>query len=357
MEKHKRAKPVWIRVLLVIGIVLFVLLLVLLASAGAVLNYMDSMMDKMHYVTGDTTVSPEVASSIDQEEWLPIPSDDTTPVVDSSDIIFTTQPAPPEELGDHVVNILLVGQDARPGEPPQRSDSMIMVTFNKITGQIMLTSFTRDQYVQIPGYGRTKLCHAYAYGGMTLLNQTIYDHYGVEIDGNVTVSFEGFAEIVDMLGGVDVNMTEAEAKEIRRLSGGKWKLTPGMNHLTGEQALHYSRIRHIDSDFQRTERQRKVIMAIIEAYKNKPLGEMLAILEETMPLISTNIPKDRIYRYAIGLFPMMTNSKIESQRLPADGTFKSGLINVSEGYMASCQYNIDFAANRKILEELFDEIP
>lgn len=351
MDEHKRKKPVWKRVLLVIGIVLFVLLLILLASAGAVLNYMDGMMDKMNYVTGDTTVSPEVATSIDQEEWIPIPSDVTDPVVDWSDVTFTTQPASPEELGDHVVNILLVGQDARPGEPPQRSDSMIMITFNKITGQIMLTSFTRDQYVQIPGFGATKLCHAYAYGGMTLLNQTIYDHYGVEIDGNVTVSFEGFAGIVDMLGGVDVNMTEAEAKEIRRLSGGKWKLTPGMNHLTGEQALAYSRIRYIgNGDFERTDRQRKVLTALLDKCRDMSIPELNDLLWTALPMLSTDLTDVQIISYALELLPLIKDLKVQTQRIPADGTFQFANIKNMEVLLPNLEKNRELLKAAMLIE-------
>ena len=356
-DAPKEKKPLWKRIIKIVLIVLVVLISLLLVAASIVFIYVDNLMDKMNYVTGDTSVPLEIATSIDMEEWITIDPEDTTPVVDADDVIFPTEPAPPEEQGDHIINVLLVGQDARPGEPPQRSDSMIMITFNKITGQIMLTSFTRDQYVQIPGYGNTKLCHAYSYGGMTLLSQTLYNHYGVEIDGVVSINFSGFAELIDKLGGVDIRLTEKEASSLNSWSVHKWELTEGVNHLTGEQALRYARMRHIDSDFQRTERQRKVILSVIEAYKNKPLGEMMSLLEEILPLISTNIPKDRIYRYAVSLFPMLTGSTVGSQRLPADGTFQSGLIKVSEGYMASCQYNIDFEANRKILAALFDEIP
>lgn len=356
-DAPKEKKPLWKRIIKIVLIVLVVLISLLLVAASIVFIYVDNLMDKMNYVTGDTSVPLEIATSIDMEEWITIDPEDTTPVVDADDVIFPTEPAPPEEQGDHIINVLLVGQDARPGEPPQRSDSMIMITFNKITGQIMLTSFTRDQYVQIPGYGNTKLCHAYSYGGMTLINQTLYNQYGIEIDGNVTISFEGFEKIIDMLGGVEIELSAAEAKALNNLVAGKWSLKEGKQTLTGLQALRYSRLRHIDSDFQRTERQRKVILSVIEAYKNKPLGEMMSLLEEILPLISTNIPKDRIYRYAVSLFPMLTGSTVGSQRLPADGTFQSGLIKVSEGYMASCQYNIDFEANRKILAALFDEIP
>lgn len=356
-ESQQERKPTWKRAVKITVIILIVLVLLLTAAASVVFLYVDRMMDKLNYVTGDFTVSPEEASSIDKEEWVTIDPEGTEPVVDATDVTITTEPAPPEEQGDNIINIMLVGQDARPGEPPQRSDSMILMTFNKLTGEVVLTSFLRDQYVQIPGYGNTKLCHAYAYGGMTLLNQTLANHYGIEIDGNVTINFEGFEEVIDMLGGVEIDLTQDEAVAIDKLMGGTLHLKGGRQVLSGKMALRYARLRHIDSDFQRTERQRKVIMSIVDAYRDLSVTEVMAILEETLPLITTNIPKDRIYRYAVSLFPMLTKAKLGSQRLPAQGTFKAGLIRVSEGYMASCQYNIDFAANRKILEKIFDDIP
>lgn len=352
------------KVLRIVGIVLAVLaLLLLLAGLVAFLGsgvsafvYVDGMLDKINYDTASTTVPSEVAESIDQEEWVSVPTDSTVPTVSIDDIIIPQEPPEMEGQGDHIINIMIVGQDARPGEPPQRSDSMILMTFNKSTNEVTLTSFLRDQYVLIPGYGKTKLCHAYSYGGMPLLNKTLYNHYGIEVDGNVTFSFEGFAEIIDFLGGVDIELTEAEAEALNQLeSKQNWGLVAGKQRLTGKQALRYSRLRHIDSDFQRTERQRKVILSVIEAYKGCTLTEMTYILEKAMPLITTNISKENIYRYAFSLFPMLAGGNMNSQRLPADGTFQSGLIRVSEGYMASCQYNIDFAANRKYLQKIFDE--
>jgi hypothetical protein len=84
---------------------------------------------------------------------------------------------------------------------------------------------------------------------------------------------------------------------------------------------------------------------------------MLSLMDEILPLITTNIPKQQIRSYLIELFPMLAKVKVGSMRLPAADTFTSGLVQISEGYMASCQYNIDFAANRKILDELFDTVP
>lgn len=370
------------KTLKIIGIVLAVLLLLAIALAGAAFIFVDSMLGRMNYVTDDTTISQEEATIIDREEgiifvtdpetgetipmatdpdtgeWVPIETLPSGPVVDEEDIYFPEGWELPdmEDQGKEVVNIMLVGQDARPGEAAQRSDAMILMTFNRKTGEITLTSFLRDQYVQIPGFGNTKLCHAYSYGGMTLLNQTIENQYGIEVDGNVTFSFEGFEQIIDMLGGVEIELTWEEASALNNLESQKeWGLKPGVQRLTGEQALRYARLRHIDSDFQRTQRQRKVIMSIIDAYKNCTMSEMMKTLEETMPLITTNIPKSDIYTYAFNLFPMLSGAQMKTQQIPAAGTFQSGLIRVSEGYMASCQFNIDFSANREILNKIFDD--
>lgn len=344
------------KTLKIVCIVLVVLLLLALAVAGVAFLYVDSMLGKMNYVTGDTTVSPEVASSIDREEWVTTGPDDNSPVVDPTDLTFPSDLPNMEEQGKNIVNIMLAGQDARPGEPAQRSDSMILMTFNKKTGVITLTSFLRDQYVKIPGFGNTKLCHAYSYGGMTLLNQTLEDHYGIEIDGNVTFNFEGFEKIVDMLGGVEITLTAEEAEAVNSVGWvHNWGLQAGTQILTGKQALCYARMRHIDSDFRRTERQRKVIMSLFNSYKDCSTTQMLEILEEVMPLITTNIPKTEIYAYAFHLFPMLSGAQMNTQQMPATGTFQSGLIKVSEGYMASCQFNIDFAANREILNQIFGD--
>jgi LCP family protein required for cell wall assembly len=354
-KPNKKRKTDWKRVALIVTSVILSVVLLLLAAVGMALNYLDKKLDKMNYITGHATVSPEAASSMAMDEWLTMDPSDTTPFVNIDDITFPTEVTMPAGQGDHIVNILLVGQDAREGQGTQRSDSMILMTFNKATGGVTLTSFMRDQFVQIPGYGSTKLCHAYQYGGMDLLNQTLFNHFGVEVHGNVEVNFSGFAKIIDLLGGVEITLTQKEADKLNEQEG--WNLQPGFQRLDGKEALRYSRLRQIDSDFKRAERQRKVLLSLIDAYKNQSLPEMLALLDDILPLITTNISKQQIRNYMIELFPMLAKVKVGSMRIPASGTFESGLVNISEGYMASCQYNIDFAANRKILDELFDKIP
>lgn len=345
-EPQKKRKSSWVRVVLIGLCIVVVLILIGVAAVGM---YMNALLDKMNYVTDHPTLSSEEASSIAQEEWETIPSDDTTPV--EEDVTVPVTPVDPVEQGDHIVNILLIGQDRRPGQGTQRSDSMILVTFNKNTRSITLTSIMRDQYVNIPGYGNDKLCHAYQYGGMKLLDQTLYDHFGVEIDGNIEVDFSGFETIIDLLGGVQIELTRAESEHMYTEYG--LSLDSGMNLLSGEEALVYARIRMIDNDYRRAERQRKVLLSLIETYKGQSLSTMLALVEELLPLVTTDIPKDRVLSYALELFPMLSGAQIDTMRIPVDGTFTGGYIKVSSTHRMWCQYNIDFEANRQILRKIF----
>lgn len=350
-KPQKKRGGNWKRTTLIVLCVVLAVILILLACFSTFLNYIDSKLDEINYVTGDTTISPEDASNLAQQDWEDIDPNDSTPIVDPNDITFGPDSFEPMGQGEHIVNILLVGQDRRPGEGTQRSDSMILVTFNKSTKKITLTSFMRDSYVKIPGYGTTKLNHAYQYGGMSLLNQTLYNHYGIEVDGNFEVDFSGFEDIIDLLGGVELELTKKEANHLNKLEG--WDLSKGTNILTGEQALLYARIRSIDNDYSRTERQRKVLLSLIEEYKNQSLSKMMALLDELLPLVTTNISKSDIKDYAMELFPMLSGSEMESMRIPVDGTFTEGYIRVSEGQKLWCQYNIDFEANREVLRKIF----
>ena len=119
-----------------------------------------------------------------------------------------------EADASNIKSILLIGQDKREGESRQRSDSMILATLDKDQGTVSLTSFMRDLYVAIPGYSTTRINAAYAYGGMDLLDQTLEENFGVKIDGNVEVDFEVFQVLVDKVGGIDLELTQAEADYI-----------------------------------------------------------------------------------------------------------------------------------------------
>lgn len=361
-KKNSRSKGnKVVRVLLIILSVL--LSLILVASLAIVIGW-NTIIGRFGGVgvSNDATISKEDAANIATEDAVTYdPNADNAEdgegegggeLYNPEDLTFEEN-VNHEGQGDHIVNILLVGQDARPGQGRQRSDSMMLVTFNKSKGTITLTSFMRDQYVQIPGYGATKLCHAYAYGGMKLLNQTLYNHYGIEIDGNLEVNFTGFEKIIDRLGGVEVELTGAEVKYLKN-AGHKY-VTKGKCNLKGETALLYARLRSIDNDYNRAERQRNVMSSLIEKYKDQGLTDMFSILYDVLPYVVTNMTEQELAGYLRDLFPMFSGAQVNTLRLPADDTFKPGFVKVSEGMKLWCQLKIDFEANRKLLEEVFEK--
>ena len=336
----------------VVLIVLCIILACIVVAMTGLAIYVTYLYSRMEYVGQDTTLSPEEAASIMWQEAEKIDPDSTETLPDENDIAIQDEYVYQEGQGSHIVNIMLVGQDAREGESVQRSDTMILVTFNRKTRTITLTSIMRDQYVKIPGYGSTKLNHAYKYGGMSLMNKTLSNHFGIEVDGNFEVDFTGFKKIIDQLGGVEINLTEEEADYLKEKGFKNVKV--GKNILEGESALWYARLRSIDTDYARAERQRNVMISLFEAYKELSYPQMLSLLHDILPLVRTNMTISEITGYAMQLYPMLTGAEVDTLRIPMDGTFKEGYVKVYEGKKLWCQYNIDFEANRKELEKVFE---
>ncbi len=333
-----------------IGLCAFLALVFILLAVGTI--YVHSLLGQLNRVDPDDdyTLSPSDAENMTDPgmETIDPNSDETLP--DINDVVIETEPFVPEKHDPQIINILLVGQDRRPGQGRQRSDSMMMLTFNTKKNTLTLTSLMRDSYVQIPGYKNNKLNAAYAFGGFKLLNKTLKVNFGIFVDGNVEVDFDGFKEIIDYLGGVEIKLTQKEADYLNKNYG--FNLTAGTQVLNGQQALGYSRIRKIDTDYRRTERQRTVMISLLNRYKDKPVSEMLAILNHILPKITTDMSNSEILGLAGQLIPMLSTIKVSSFQIPVNGTFKQGIAQVRPGFKAWFQYNIDFEANRKAVQEL-----
>ena len=248
-----------------------------------------------------------------KEEWNVLEIFSAIPLGNSSDRIGGP--------GSDLLNILLVGQDAREGESGSRSDSMILCTYNKATRQMTLTSFLRDLYVPIPGYGSNRINAAYSFGGMPLLKKTISQNFSVYIDGSIEVDFAHFSEIIDQLGGVELELREDEAEVINRQTGSA--LTEGVHRLDGPQALAYARIRNldIDGDVSRTNRQRKVINALVESLRGSGIQELTPVIGNILPMLTTDLSRGQLFLYALEILPHLTELNMESQKVPADGTY------------------------------------
>lgn len=216
-----------------------------------------------------------------------------------------------------VSNILLLGVDGS-ANSSSRSDTMILVSVDFAHAKIKLTSFLRDSWVEIPSKGKNaKLNAAYAYGGAQLVIDTIEYNFGVDIDHYVMVDFNMFTEIIDCLGGIDVEVTQKEAKFINNTT--RHTVDYGESvHLNGAEALVYCRIRKLDSDYMRTYRQRKVITALIRQAKEAGIAKLIAAMQEVFPLIETDMTPAEItalaYKAGVGAVAF----DIEQNRVPTD---------------------------------------
>lgn len=260
----------------------------------------------------------------------------------------STQPVLPEDKT--VLNILLIGQDTHVDDSPSRSDTMILCTFRPEDGTLILTSFLRDLYVKIPGYQNNRLNAAYAFGGAKLLRKTLEKNFAVPIDGTVEVNFSCFPDVIDLLGGVTLELRQDEANVINRAVPNS-HLTEGLQLLTGQQALAYSRIRSLDADgdFSRTRRQRKVLLALMDGYRDAGLIRGLRIVKKVLPFVSTDMSQDTIVGYAARLVPVMADMKVSSQTIPAPGAYACRNIRGMAVLVA------DMEAARKLLEETVRE--
>lgn len=256
-----------------------------------------------------------------------------------------------ELLNDpYVLNIMLFGTD-RYGDAGL-SDTMILLSIDNRHQKIKMTSFLRDTYVSIPGYYPHKLNLSYALGQAPLAIQTIEQNYGVQVDRYATVNFSTFKEIVDIMGGVEVELTGAE---IDYINAQIWEngqseyldATPGMVNLNGQQALWYARNRggtyggqtFSGDDWDRTDRQRKFMNAVIDQMKDASLTEIVAIVNEVGPNVTTDLKKTEITMLLKNALTFL-NYEVEQCHMPSDGTWSYGwneagsVILVNDWYQA-----------------------
>lgn len=326
-RKSSPARAVMKLLCTVLGLILAVML--------GVTVFVQYLLGQINYVDSDDTT---LLSQLELDKILGSSSQN------SGDISFDSHNTQVGGRGSPVVNILLIGQDRRENESRARSDSMILCTFNKQTKQLIMTSFLRDLYVEIPGYHSNRINAAYAVGGMSLLDKTLEKNFGVYIDGNVEVDFNQFADIVNLLGGVEIELRQDEADFINEETGST--LSQGVHTLNGDQTLAYTRIRKLDADgdFSRTNRQRKVISALLDAYKGSNLTTVLSLVTKILPMITTDMNSIELMGHALELFPMLSGAELVSQRVPADGMYTNQTIDGMAVLVA------DMDATREMLE-------
>ncbi|GAA0105715.1 LCP family protein [Paraclostridium sordellii] len=271
---------------------------------------------------------------------------------------------------DGIENILLVGIDARNLNEPSRSDSMMILTVDGKHKDIKLTSLARDTYVDIPGHGKQKLTHAYAYGGINLLLETIEKNFQLDLNHYAIVNFFGFVDIIDAIGGVQVDIQSSELKELNtyitngqaidKVAADKKVETisePGVHNLNGYQALAYARIRHNDSAYGRDNRQRKIIEATLKKMSKASPLKYPSILDSILPSIKTDMKPTNILGLATKVLSIGdSNIKTLEFPIPDDnqqGYSKGGIINSETGWVL--QFNPE--KNLPVLHDfIFDDV-
>lgn len=264
-----------------------------------------------------------------------------------------------------VRNILIIGTDSRAQEVG-RADTMILLSFSKHNHSMTMTSLMRDSYVSIPNYGTNKLNAAFAYGGPTLLMDTITNNYGIPVDDYVCVNFSAFVHIADALGGVKVEVSDSEAEainvilqsEVNAIMGddpmSDFLPSGGTFLLNGKQALSYARIRYVgNADFERTERQREVLDLLLEKFKHPKPTAIPKILANALPELKTNMTTGELYLLSLQTPVRLISYDMQKLRLPADGTFSDQ--TSPDGQMVLA---VDFDANYQLYEKaVTDPLP
>ncbi|MBQ6832689.1 MAG: LCP family protein [Oscillospiraceae bacterium] len=344
MEEEKKKKRSVGKIILIILAVLFLLLLI---AVTVVLIFVNGMLNKLdrQEITGDPNIPIEElyeGTTVDVEDSL-------EDIEQARQELEQVQQIDPMETAN-ITNVLLVGSDRRSAYENGRSDSMMIVTMNHDTKKIHITSLMRAMYVAIPrsdGEVWDMLNASYSWGGTDLLLATIEKNFRVKIDHYIVVDLAAFDDVVDLMGGVDITLTQTEASIIQRVTNKS--VSAGLQHLDGEQTWVYSRLRYIDNDFVRTSRQRRVIEQLMKKALTTDIPTLLEIANQVLPLVNTNLSNAQILYY-LTQAPMLLAEPITQRMLPIEneaGTSYIGRIYVGGREM----YRVNFEENIKALHE------
>lgn len=339
MKKYRRSSNVRRGILFLA--VLFVLLAVIAGTA--------MLLERQMYASVKETV-PAESATVSETESVTVPQ--TQPTEPTEDTMPTL--AAGAMNGKQVLNILITGQDRRETDRWGRSDTMILCSINAEKDTVTMVSFLRDLYLKIPGHGTNRLNAAYSWGGTELLNKTLVQNFDAPIDGNIEIDFFDFMTLIDYLGGIDLELTSAEADYLNKngnweVEDGKpWSLTAGENHLTGSQALAYTRIRYLDSDFVRTERQRTVLTQVLRMLQKLSWSELVDAMDMLLENSTMSFTQEELLLYTLGFYPVLADGEVITTQIPADGTWRYDTVSGMSVVKA------DLEENKAFLQELLN---
>lgn len=245
--------------------------------------------------------------------------------LDTSDLGIETS------VYSEVKNIALLGLDTRSDDKTGRSDANVILTIDKANKKIKLTTIARDSYVSVDGHKKDKLTHAYAYGKSQLSVKTLNQNFSLEITDYVTMNFFELARIIDYMGGVTVDVSDAEFEELNSYVipttdfgdiPCEYLTAPGIQKLGGAQAVCYARIRHTDGDIERGNRQKEVLTAMFAAAKEMNILKLPKLAEMVLSECETSLETDDII--ALGMWAVLSSPEFEQLSIPNDNVPASG---------------------------------
>ena len=371
-ENHKpKKKKSPVKIVLIIVAVLLVLVIGVIA-AGVL--YYNSKLDKITHVE-----VPKIEYTTPTEDLLADPEGVKTEAAETEATEETpTETTEPVHVAssEDFINILVVGQAARAGETAnaeRMADTSILCTINTYDKSLTLTSFLRDSLVRPPNFkgkefGKIKLTTVYhlgsyysggdVAGSMQLMNMTLYDSFGIEVDHNFEVDFDIFIKIIDLMNGVTVNLTPEESAYLYAEDAWvSYDTQPGWFHLDGAGALTYARMRKAegdsDSDIKRTARQRHLIECIIFQLKQLSLSDVNRIADEVLPMITTSMTGSEITDLLMKLLPMLPELQIKTGgTCPVEGTAWGSMKDIyGDGFYHSV-LEFDVGQQKKLMRAL-----
>ena len=342
-------------------IVIAVILVLLLILAGAAYLYLQSKLKKMNIIelpkdtyaytepTDEVTRPPETGAAQTTEA--------------------TTEATVPKMTADDIVNILFVGQAARAGEEETMADSTMLISINTYTKEVTCMSILRDSFVKLPDYkghqcGRAKftVCYNLGYqwgggtaGGMEMTNICLKDNFGIEVDYNVEVSFDSFIKMIDYIDGIDIELTQAEADYLNKDTlYVKRTIEPGVQRLQGMEALSYARMRKAagdsESDIKRTERQRKVVEALLEKFRYRSIADLNKWIDILLPMVSTTMTPTDVTKLAARVLPIFSELKIKGATVPMEGW--GDMVDIYKDGQTHSVMRFDTAKEKKLIRAI-----
>ena len=348
-------------------IVMAVLLALILIATGVVYWFIQDKFSKMNVVTlpEDTYVYTEATD----EYTRPAETEEeqTEGATEEETVAATVH----QMSADDIVNILVVGQAARAGEEANMADTTMLVSINTYTKEVTVFSILRDSFVKLPDYkghqcGRAKftVCYNLGYqwgggtaGAMEMTNICLRDNFGIEVDYNIEVSFDGFIKMIDYLNGVELELTEAEADYLNKDTlYVKRTIEPGVQVLQGMEALSYARMRKAegdaDSDIKRTERQRKLVASLLEKIRYMSLSELNEWVDILLPMVTTTMTPSDVTRLAAKILPMVSRLTMKGETIPVGKTGWGEMMDIyGDGTMHSVM-RFESAQQKKLIRAI-----